>query len=285
MIGCTCCATFGLGGLTRRSLLRGATLATMLAGHDALAAGPFDQVLGGLVSPEQERQLGEQAFAQIKQKATPSRDPTLRRRLMQVATRVVPASRSALPLKDWEFVVFKGNQVNAFALPGGKVGFFEGIFKLFGDDAQLATVLGHEVGHVNARHTAQRLGANTASQLGAGLLAQVLGLDPSTLADRALMEIFGAGLQFGVMLPYGRQQELEADQLGLGYMAAAGYDPAEAISFWEKMARAGGPKPPEFLSTHPADVQRIRQLELELPQARRVFASGRQPRSLIQPPR
>lgn len=250
-------------------LLVGAT-GTMVVGCSPQQSGG---ALASFVSPQEERELGEQAFAKIKKEERISTDRALQQRLRTVGQRIVQASDSSIPASQWEFVVFADKQLNAFALPGGHVGFYEGIFRLMENDAQVAAVLGHEVGHVVARHSAQRIGASQASQLGMSALQIALGAGDVAFANE-LAALLGAGVQYGVILPYSRAQELEADRLGLRYMARAGYDPAEALQFWQRMASAGGAKPPAFLSTHPSDAQRIAQLREALPEAQALYRRG-----------
>lgn len=269
---CPCCAQPTVG---RRAVLRGLVAGATTVAADRATAGPIDDALRWLVSPEQERELGLRTFAQIKREVPRSRDAGAQRRLQAVGARIVQASGSSIPVPQWEFVVFQGSELNAFALPGGKVGFFEGMLELTRDDSRLATVLGHEVAHVNARHAAERIGAAMVSSVGTSVLGWALGLDPSSGIDRLASAVIGAGTEYGVMRPFGRSQELEADRLGLGYMACAGFDPQAALGFWEAMARAGGDKPPAFLSTHPSDTARIAQLRSEIPPATARVAAGR----------
>ena len=180
-------------------------------------------------------------------------------------------SGSTIPVSRWEVVVFDSDEVNAFALPGGKIGVYRGILRLAGDDdAQIATVMGHEVGHVTARHAAQRIGA--AQLTGMVQQAAAIGLEMGGVAGgQQIAGALGLGAQYGVLMPFSRAQELEADRLGVLSMAKAGYDPSRAVQFWRKMARQGGGKPPEFLSTHPADATRIAQIEALLPEAEKLY--------------
>lgn len=261
MTFCLCCSP-AVAGLRprRRAVLAGLLAGTTLLASGPAQAGPLDALLRSLVTPEKERELGERAFAQIKRQKPRSRDPALQRRLEATGGRIVRASGAALPLPKWEFVAFAGKEVNAFALPGGKVGVFEGMFQVAEDEAWLATVLGHEVAHVVARHAAERIGAAIASDLGTSILGWALDLDPASGLDRLAAAVIGSGVEYGLLRPYGRAQELEADRLGRGYMACAGFDPTAALGFWQAMSRTGGGKPPMFLSTHPSDAARIEQL-------------------------
>ena len=166
----------------------------------------------------------------------------------------------------WEFNLVESDQVNAWCMPGGKVVVYTGILPLTQTEAGLATVLGHEIAHAVAEHGNERMSQGMLAQLGGLALDQALQKKPEQ--TRALwMSAFGAGVQVGALLPFSRVQESEADHLGLIFMAMAGYDPHEAVSFWERMAAKGGKAPPEFLSTHPSDQSRIEKIKEELPEA------------------
>ena len=261
MTACPCC-------LARRRVLAllAGTAAAPLAGCQS--AGNLG---ASLVPEEQERALGEQAFDQMRQEMPRSNNSGYQRQLERVGERIVRVSGSDIPPGQWDFVVFESDQVNAFALPGGHVGSFEGMMRLVGgDDDELAAVVGHEVGHVLARHAAQRIGTQEISQLGIGVAAAALGA--GGYADpRTAQALLGAGAQYGILLPFSRGQELEADRIGMMLMARAGYDPEAAIEFWQKMEAAGGTKPPAFLSTHPADEERIARLREYLPEAEEAY--------------
>jgi predicted Zn-dependent protease len=172
---------------------------------------------------------------------------------------------------QWEFTVIEDAQVNAFCLPGGKVAVYTGILPIARDDAGLAAVLGHEVAHAVARHGAERV----SQQVGVNvLLAGVqAGLGGNPALAQQVTALLGAGASVGVLLPWSRAQESEADRLGLIYMAKAGYEPSAAKELWVRMAAAarGGQRPPEFLSTHPSEATRIAQIEAWLPEARRYY--------------
>jgi predicted Zn-dependent protease len=223
-----------------------------------------------LVDSAQEAKLGLQAFQEIKSETPISRDPKKNAQLQSVGKRIARVAK--LPNARWEFVLFDDpKQPNAFALPGGKVGIYTGILPITKDDAGLATVIGHEVAHAAARHGAERMSQGLAVQVGGGILSAALGASGYGGATQDLaMQAYGVGAQLGVMLPYSRTQELEADRIGLLYMARAGFDPREAIAFWQRFqaykAKSGG-RTPEFLSTHPLDDNRIAQLQKFLPQA------------------
>jgi predicted Zn-dependent protease len=171
------------------------------------------------------------------------------------------------PDYQWEFNVLQGQEVNAFALPGGKVAFWEGIMPITQDDNGAAVVMGHEIAHALARHGAERMSQAMGVQaLGQVLTAGVGVVSPEFAQDFA--KLYGLGATVGVILPWGRSQESEADRIGLILMAKAGFDPTAAVGFWERMSKIQkGGKPPEFLSTHPSDETRIAQIKKWLPEA------------------
>ncbi|MGE4542971.1 MAG: M48 family metallopeptidase [Pedobacter sp.] len=167
---------------------------------------------------------------------------------------------------QWEFSLVNSPEVNAWAMPGGKVTVYSGILPITRDEAGLAAVMAHEVAHVIARHGNERMSQELLTQMGGQALSAVLASQPE--ASQALwMKVFGVGATLGVVLPYSRLQESEADHLGLIFMAMAGYDPHAAIEVWQRMAQQGGAGVPEFLSTHPTDQTRIQQLNALLPEA------------------
>ncbi len=260
------------GELGRRTVLVGLVSAagTVVVGCSADQLGTMPLML---VSPEQERQLGLETWERIRSENTASSNTELQKRLEAIGSRVVQASDS--PEQSWEFLVFKSDQINAFAVPGGKVGFYEGIFNVMANDDQVATVMGHEVGHINARHGAQRIGASAAAQIGLQAIGAALQVGNVGYANE-IAGLLGAGVQYGVILPYSRKHEYEADRLGVGYMAQAGYSPNEALAFWQNMTKLqGGQKPPEFMSTHPSDTARIAALQDLLPSVLPVYEQNR----------
>jgi predicted Zn-dependent protease len=177
----------------------------------------------------------------------------------------------------WEFKVIEDDrQVNAFALPGGKVAVYTGILPVTRDDAGLATVMGHEVAHAIARHGGERVSQGLLVQMGlAAAQAAMANGDPRTVEQ--VTGLLGAGAALGIILPFSRAQESEADRLGLIYMAKAGYDPRAAVSFWQRMEQAarGRRSPPEFLSTHPSHGARIKQIEQWIPEALQYYPASR----------
>jgi predicted Zn-dependent protease len=227
-----------------------------------------------LLSPSQEASLGMQAFTDIKGKGKINRDAQLNARVRRVGERI--ASVANVPGAQWEFVVFDDPEPNAFALPGGKVGVNTGIIPVAMTDAGLATVMAHEVAHVSARHSGERISNQMViSGIAAGTALSLGDADPKT--RNVILTGLGLGSTVGYTLPHTRSQESEADRIGLIYMAKAGYDPEEAIRFWQRMREVAAKKgkPPEFLSTHPADDTRIANLQKYLPEAQIYYETAR----------
>jgi len=232
-----------------------------------------------LVSAGEETQLGLTSFEEIKKEMPISKDPQANAMVQRVGKRI--ASVAKLEGAQWEFVVFENKEPNAFCLPGGKVGVHTGIFPITKNEAGLATVIGHEVAHATLHHGAERMSEAMAMQLGGQLLGTaVSSADPRMQSALALA--YGAGAKLGRELPHSRAQESEADHVGLKYMARAGYNPEEALQFWERFAQyskqAGGSGGPAFLRTHPVDEVRIKQLREWLPEAKaeyRPLSSGK----------
>lgn len=164
----------------------------------------------------------------------------------------------------WEFNLVKDDQVNAFCMPGGKIVVYEGLLKLVSSDDELAVVVGHEVAHAVAKHSNERMSQQLMTQYGAQILTQALS-NKSAAIQKAGSTIYGLGAQYGVTLPFSRKHETEADYMGLIFMTMAGYDPNVAITFWQKMS-AGGASVPEFMSTHPSDATRIKDIQKILPE-------------------
>lgn len=228
-----------------------------------------------LLTPSQENEMGITAFREVLQSSTISDNQRYNAAVQRVGLRIAQVADT--PAYDWDFKVIEDDeQINAFALPGGKVAVYTGILPVAQTEAGLATVMAHEVAHVAARHGGERVSTGILAQLGAvGLSAALGGGDPAV--TRAVMQAYGVGANIGVLLPFNRNQESEADRIGLIYMARAGYDPREAVSFWQRMDQAvsGKSQPPEFLSTHPGYGTRIRNLKMWLPEAMPYYQNSR----------
>ena len=237
---CTLCS--------RRRFLRGAAL--------VLPLGVSGCGLPLPVSEDEAARMGREAWSAIRARTPLSDDGAHVELVGRVATRLLRAGGH--DVRDWELAVFAGDTVNAFALPGNRIGVYEGMVRLAADEARLAAVIGHEIGHVEADHSRERMSAQVAGNAALRLLSWLLDLGEIEFAEE-IAGALGVGLEFGVLRPYGRGQEEEADLLGLGLMADAGYRPDAAVELWERMdARGGGGL--EFLSTHPAPRSRIETL-------------------------
>lgn len=226
-----------------------------------------------IVAPAEELQMGAAAFADIQTKEKVSRDVEANARVRRIGRRIAGAVGDTLPGAKWEFVVFEdAKTVNAFALPGGKVGVYTGLLNLAESDDEVAAVVGHEIAHVTARHGGERMSqAALAGLLGAGVETAT---ENSKYRDLARV-LYGAGAG-GATLAFSRGNESEADYIGLRYAAKAGYDPRAAISFWRKMAKAKDAQQPwKWLSTHPPHAERIADLEKWIPEVLPLYDGAR----------
>jgi len=228
-----------------------------------------------LVPASEMNALGLQQYDRTLKGAKLSRDPAQVDMVRRVGQRIAAAADR--PDYTWEFnVIDDPKTVNAWCLPGGKVAVYTGILPLTRDETGLAVVLGHEVSHALAEHGAERMSQGLLAQFGGAALSVALASKPAQ-TQQLFATAYGAGAQYGVILPFSREQESEADHIGLILMAKAGYDPAAAVDFWQRMmsaAEAGG-KPPEFLSDHPSDQRRIDQIKKWLPEVHSYYKPGR----------
>jgi len=243
----------------------------------ACATTPVSEKKALILIPfAQEVSLGEQAFEEILQKETLSTNRRLSAMVEKVGRRI--ARETSMADLDWEFKLFESQQMNAFALPGGKVGVYTGILPVCANEAGLAAVLGHEIAHAVARHGAQRMSQQI---LVTGALAATSVSLANSKDRRLILGALGVGTLYGISLPFSRSNESEADEIGVVYMARAGYDPQEAVRFWQRFSNMKqGAQPPEFLSTHPADERRIRDIEKLLPNAMKVYRTHPDPQGL-----
>ena len=218
------------------------------------------------MSTREEALLGLQGYEQVlAQSESIDSGPELEM-VRRVWSRLANATGKVGTDLDWQVSLIRSPQVNAFCLPGGKIVVYTGILPITQNEPALATVLGHEMAHATSRHGSQRvLEQNLAQTALTGVAMSLSDMDYDK--QRAVMGALGAGTQFGVLMPFSRKHESEADAIGLLYMGRAGYDPRESIRFWQRMENVGGPQPPEFLSSHPSHSTRIQQLEAEMPKA------------------
>jgi len=228
-----------------------------------------------LIMPESEMvQMSLTSYQDFLKGNKLSADAVATQRVKNVGNRIAAAVNAYLKsqgmeslVKDyrWEFNLVQSKEVNAWCMPGGKVVVYEGILPLCPKDDALAVVMGHEIAHAVARHGNERMSQQMVLQAGSAAAAYALQNKPET-TQALLGAAIGLGSQYGVLLPFSRKQELEADRLGLIFMTIAGYDPQEAIPFWQRMSAGSGQKPAEFMSTHPSDQRRIAQIQALLPE-------------------
>lgn len=252
------------GGLSRRRLLG----LLGIAAAAPLVAG-CDQVAALVVSEEDIAALGAETWTRLKAGKPASRDGAAQRAAEEVAVRLLRAADQ--DPAGWEVQVFAEPAINAFALPGRKIGVYEGMLAVAADQDGLAAVLGHEVGHLLAVHPSERITAEMARQWGLQLIAFLLEINDVAFA-REIAGLLGVGAEFGLVRPYGRRQEREADRIGVFLMAEAGFEPQGAVALWRRMERLGG-GPPAFLSTHPDPADRAEEIEAMIPEA--LAAAGR----------
>lgn len=227
------------------------------------------------LSRKQEDQLGLQAFQQVTSSEKTVTSGPQWEQVNRVATRLAKATGPEAEGFEWMLSLVENPQENAFCLPGGKIVVYTGILSITETDAGLAAVMGHEMAHATLRHGGQRvLKENMTNTLLAGASVSLADMDYQQ--QRAIMGLIGAGARFGVILPFGREHESEADEMGVFYMARAGYDPREAIEFWKRMSKnKEGQQPPEFMSTHPSHGSRIERLKQIMPRALEEYEKAR----------
>ena len=220
-----------------------------------------------LYSSSQLAGMGEQAFAGMKTEQKVSIQPEPNQYVKCIADAITQHVPQSVFAGDWELVVFDSPQINAFALPGGKIGVYTGLIELTENQHQLAAVIGHEVGHVIAEHGNERMSSSALIGVGMEVTNQLLKAN-EIASSNMIMAGLGLGVQVGVQLPFGRTHESEADLIGLDLMAKAGFDPQQSINLWENMAQASGDnRQPELLSTHPLPSTRIQNLANNMPKA------------------
>jgi len=217
--------------------------------------------------------MGLQSFAQLKDQKRISKSVGQNRYVTCIAEALI--QELDISKRDgWEVVVFDDETANAFALPGRRIGVHTGLLEVARNQDQLAAVLGHEIGHVLARHSNERMSQSFASMAGLAVISSMT--DTDTARGRAAVAALGLGAQYGIIMPFSRKHESEADLMGLELMALAGFDPEQSVVLWQNMDKAGGPGPPEFMSTHPSHETRIESLRAGVPAARQIRARARE---------
>ncbi len=223
-----------------------------------------------MMSESDLNKMGSASFEEMKTKEKISQSPEVNRYVQCVASAITKNVPKSAHDGAWEVVVFDSEQVNAFALPGGKIGVYTGILKVAENQDQLGAIIGHEVAHVIEGHSNERLSSNQASQMGLSLVNVLL--ESQNIESRNMMMAgLGLGVQYGVLMPYGRSHESEADIVGQNLMAKSGFDPQGSVKLWQNMAKLSNGAPPEFMSTHPSNATRIKQLTAHLPKSMPLF--------------
>jgi predicted Zn-dependent protease len=246
---------------------------TLAAGATALLAAGCSLPLA---SESEIDTQGDAEFQKLRNKTPLSTDAGKRAYVTCVADAIIRQLPPPYVDMDWEIEVFESEEINAFALPGGHIGVFEGIFKVAENQDQLATVIGHEVAHVTEQHALKRYNREATTQIG------VIGVAIATGTGQAGADLAGMVASLGMSLPFSRAEESEADTVGLRYMAAAGFDPRQSVPLWQNMQKKTKLGPPEMLSTHPSSESRIDELVGQFPPSLKLYneaqAAGRKPR-------
>ena len=245
------------------------TIGTVCASLTACSTSPTGRSQLLLLSEDQLNQMGEQAFSQY-QAELPVADAASQRYVQCIAQSIVAELPAEQQQIGWQAKVFESEQPNAFALPGGYIGVNSGMLNVATNQDQLASVIGHEVGHVLAHHANERASTKSATQIGLSILSSTSGMQ--TPGGQQLMGVLGMGAEYGIILPFSRKHESEADIIGLELMARAGFDPRESTALWENMQQASnGGQPPVWMSTHPSHNQRIDELSANMQSALAIY--------------
>lgn len=264
MGGCGAACAHATGGISRRQALR---LIGVTAAAPALAG--CDQVASLLVPEGVLEEMGRETWARLVQRMPPSRDPAAHALADRVSLRLLEAADERPA--DWEVRVFADPGVNAFVLPGRRIGILEGMIRVSRGEGGLAAVVGHEIGHLEANHAQERAAVDVARHVALQMISFLLQVNEVAFANE-IAAALGVGAEFGLVRPYGRAQELEADRLGVFMMARAGYDPIDAAELWTRMDVISQGGPPAILSTHPAPRARIDAILDTIPAARAAAA-------------
>ncbi len=236
-----------------------------------------------LVSDSEVLQASQQSYTSFMQSATVSTQKTQSAQVTRVGKKIAAATEAYLRANGmesevsnfaWEFNLVKSDEVNAWCMPGGKIVVYEGIMKLISSDAELAVVLGHEVAHAVAKHSNERMSQQKLASYGSAAVS-VLTSGQSSGTQSLAQQVFGLGANYGVMQPFSRKHETEADYMGLILMSMAGYNPEVSLTFWQKMSAASTSNVPEILSSHPSDATRISNLQKKLPEVKAKYYTGK----------
>lgn len=260
-----------------KSLLINSALIIALLALSACSTSTTGRKQVMLFSDSELNKMGASSFEDMKKNIPISHDKSVNEFVQCVADAIIKNVPKSAHNGAWEVVVFDSEQVNAFALPGGKIGVYTGILKVAETQDQLGAIIGHEVGHVIESHSNERLSSNQASQMGLSLV-NVLLESQNVESRNTVMAGLGLGMQYGVLMPYGRSHESEADIVGQDLMAKSGFDPKASIKLWQNMAKISQGAPLEFMSTHPSNATRIKQLTEHLPKSTPFFAKAITPK-------
>lgn len=262
-------------------------MAALILGAGIIMAGCGSVALTGrkqllLVSDQEVFQAGLTQYSEYMASSQVSSDAKSTAMVKKVGAKLAAATEhylrsngleSELSNFAWEFNLVKDSQVNAFCMPGGKIVVYEGLLAVAQNEAELAVVLGHEIAHAVAKHSNERMSQQMMAQYGAAILSQALS-QKSAAVQAAATSVFGLGSQVGLILPYSRKHEYEADYMGIVFMELAGYDSSSSVDFWTKMS-AGGDDASDFLSTHPSDAKRISELQRRIPEAKKIASDAK----------
>ena len=249
-------------------------IGTLCASLAACSTSPTGRSQLLLLSEDQLNQMGQQAFSQY-QSDLPAAGAASQRYVQCITQAIVAELPAEQQQINWQAKVFESEQPNAFALPGGYMGVNSGMLNVAVNQDQLASVIGHEIGHVLARHANERASTKSATQMGLSILASTSGMQ--TPGGQQLMGVLGMGAEYGIILPFSRKHESEADIIGLELMARAGFDPRESTALWDNMRKASsGGQPPAWMSTHPSHDQRIDELSANMQGPMAIYQQARQ---------
>lgn len=235
-----------------------------------------------VVSDQEVLQASLQQYASFMQTAPISTNKTQSTQVTRVGQRIAAATEAYLRYVGqeseiqnfaWEFNLVRSDEVNAWCMPGGKIVVYDGILNLASSDDELAVVLGHEVAHAVAKHSSERMSQQVLAEYGANAIG-ILTSGKSAATQQIAQQVYGLGAQYGVMQPFSRKHESEADEMGLVLMTIAGYNPDVAVTFWQKMAATSTQEPPEFMSTHPSNATRINDIIKWLPEVKKKYGSN-----------
>ncbi|WP_104204489.1 M48 family metallopeptidase [Billgrantia saliphila] len=248
-------------------------VATLALSVTACTTSPTGRQQLTLMSDAQLNEMGREAYSQYQQELPPAGQAE-QRYVQCVADAIVAVLPEQERNQDWQIRAFESEQANAFALPGGYMGVNSGLLDIAENQDQLASVIGHEIGHVLASHANERVSTQTSTQLALSILSSASGLEGP--GGEQLMSALGLGAQYGILLPFSRRHESEADVIGLQLMADAGFDPRASIALWENMSAQGGGQPPAWMSTHPSHGQRMEGLQARMDEAMSRYEQAQQ---------